>query len=76
MFIVINQTIFESMLINDDPHTTWAKSKDFLMKDITNDLQVNWKEWMGRVMDRVDERKSNIITLSISNQDVSRDDEL
>ena len=73
MFIVINQTIFESMLMDDNPHTTWAQDKDFLMKDITNDLQLDWKEWMGRVMDRVDERKSNI-TLSTSNQDVSTDE--
>lgn len=73
MFIVINQTVFESMLMNDDPHTTWARDKQFLMKDITNNLQLDWKEWMGRVMNRVDEKKSNI-TLSTSNQDVSRDE--
>ena len=73
MFIVLNQTVFESMLMDDNPHTTWARDKDFLMKDITNDLQLDWKVWMGRVMDRVDEKKSNF-TLSTSNQDESRDE--
>jgi len=73
MFIVINQTIFQSMLMNDDPYTTWARDKQFLMKGITNDLQSDWKEWMRRVMNRVDERKSNI-TVPISNQDVSTDE--
>jgi len=73
MFIVLNQTVFESMLMDDDPHTTWARDKPFLVKAITHDLQLDWKEWMGRVMDRVDERKSNF-TLSTSNQDMSRDE--
>ena len=73
MFIVLNQTIFESILMNDNPHTTWARDKAFLVKDITNDLQLDWKEWMGRVMNRVDERKSNIAS-STSNQDVSGDE--
>ena len=73
MFIVLNQTVFESMLMNDNPHTTWAQSKDFLMKDITKDMQLDWKKWMRRVMNRVDESKKNI-TLSINNHDVSRDE--
>jgi len=73
MFIVLNQTVFESMLMDDDPHTTWARDKPFLVKAITHDLQLDWKEWMGRVMNRVDERKSNF-TLSTSNQDMSRDE--
>ena len=73
MSIVLNQTAFESMLINHDPHTTWARDKQFLMNDITKNLQLDWKEWMGRVMNRVEERKSNI-TGSSSNQNVSRDE--
>jgi hypothetical protein len=73
MFIVLNQTVFESMLMNDNPHTTWAQSKDFLMKDITKDMQLDWKKWMRRVMNRVDESKKNI-TLSINNHDELRDE--
>ena len=49
-FLVLDHTTFLSMLINSDPHKSWAKSKDYLMKDITHDVQLDWKQWMERVM--------------------------
>lgn len=53
VFIVLNQTTFQSMLMNSDPHTSWAKDKQYLMKDVTVELRLDWKKWMGVVMDRV-----------------------
>ena len=52
MFLVLNETTFlESMLQTSNPHKSWAKSKEFMVKDV--ELR-KWKEWMGRMMTRVD----------------------
>ena len=56
-FLVLDHTTFLSMLINSDPHKSWAKSKEYLMKDITHDVQLDWQQWMERVMDHVEEMK-------------------
>ena len=58
-FLVLDHTTFLSMLINSDPHKSWAKSKEYLMKDITHDVQLDWQQWMERVMDHVEEMKRN-----------------
>ena len=56
-FLVLNQTTFQSMLMGSDPHKSWGKSKQFLTKDITKELQLEWRNWMGRVMGHVWENK-------------------
>ena len=58
LFLVMNQTTFQTMLMSSDPHTSWAKNKEHLMIDITKEVQVDWKKWMGRVMDRVWQSKN------------------
>lgn len=58
-FLVIDHTTFLSMLMNSDPHKSWAKSKEYLMKDITHDVQLDWQQWMERVMEHVKETKRN-----------------
>ena len=57
-YIVLNQTTFLSMLMSSDPHTSWARSEKHLMTDITKEMQMDWKKWMGRVMDCVWESKN------------------
>eukprot|EP00578_Thalassiosira_sp_NH16_P026111 CAMPEP_0181094768 /NCGR_PEP_ID=MMETSP1071-20121207/10166_1 /TAXON_ID=35127 /ORGANISM="Thalassiosira sp., Strain NH16" /LENGTH=336 /DNA_ID=CAMNT_0023177113 /DNA_START=1 /DNA_END=1012 /DNA_ORIENTATION=- len=57
LFLVMNQTTFQSMLVNSNPHTSWARSREYLMKDFNEEVQLEWEAWMGRVMDRVFESK-------------------
>jgi len=52
-FLVMNQTTFQSMLMSSDPRMSWAKSNEHLMKDVTEELQLKWKQWMSRVMNHV-----------------------
>ena len=65
-FLVLNQTTFESMLMSSDPHKTWAKTKESLMKDITNDVKLDWKVWMGQVMDHVKKNEEYLLEDSSS----------
>jgi len=53
LYLVMNHTTFQSMLMSSDPHASWAKSKQHLMRDMTHDLKSDWGKWMGWVMDRV-----------------------
>lgn len=57
MYLVLNQTTFESMLMNSRPQESWARSKEHLMKGITQELRLDWKGWMGDVMDEVSKSK-------------------
>jgi len=59
MFLVMNQTTFQSMLMSSDPFTTWAKDQENLRKGITAEFQLEWNKWMLGVMDRVGGRKTN-----------------
>ena len=52
-FFILNQTTFESMLTDLDPHTSWAQNKHALMKDITSNFREDWVQWMKRVMDHI-----------------------
>jgi len=79
LFLVMNQTTFQSMLMSTDPHTSWAKNKQYLMKDVTKELQLEWKQWMGQVMDRVWESKNEYCGEEISvfsNNDAKPKEEL
>lgn len=49
-FFALNQTTFESMLTDLDPHISWAKSEDSLMNGISADVKLDWARWMKRVM--------------------------
>ena len=53
-FFILNQTTFESMITDVDPHKTWARDERTLMKDITTDLKNDWIHWMERVMTYVE----------------------
>ena len=59
LFLVLNQSTFESMLMSSDPHTTWAKTKELLMKDVPEETKLEWRKWMERVMDHALKGKSN-----------------
>ena len=52
-FFILNQTTFETMLTDLDPHASWAVNEDILMKDITVDFKDDWARWMKKVMDHV-----------------------
>eukprot|EP01082_Thalassiosira_pseudonana_P000849 g577.t1 g577 contig10:322776-323468(-) len=51
---------FESMLTNSDPYTSWLTNENVL-KDITPELKLDWKRWMGEVMVSVREMKENML---------------
>lgn len=53
-FFILNQTTFESMITDVDPHKTWAKDERIMMKNITTDLTSDWIHWMERVMTYVE----------------------
>eukprot|EP00970_Alexandrium_tamarense_P002950 scaffold427_cov103-Alexandrium_tamarense.AAC.5 len=59
-FFVLNQTTFESMLTNSDPYTSWLTNEN-VMKDITPELKLDWKRWMGEVMESVREKKERML---------------
>lgn len=60
-FFVLNQTTFQAMLTNSDPHTSWAKDEHILMKDFTTGLVDDWSKWMHRAMAHVrDEMHSDL----------------
>ncbi|KAL9190712.1 hypothetical protein ACHAXT_000418 [Thalassiosira profunda] len=49
-YIVLDQATFASMLRKDDPHETWARSKEHLLKELPHDERQDWKEWMKLVL--------------------------
>ena len=51
---------FESMLTNSDPYTSWLTNEN-VMKDITPELKLDWKRWMGEVMESVREKKERML---------------
>lgn len=53
LFLVMNHTTFRSLLMNSDPHTSWAQSQERLMQVVTPELRAEWERWMRRVMERV-----------------------
>lgn len=57
LYFVMNQTTFQSMLTSADPHASWAKDRETLTKDVTEELRRDWKKWMRGAMDRVGESK-------------------
>jgi hypothetical protein len=59
-FFVLNQMTFESMLTNSDPYTSWLTNEN-VMKDITPELKLDWKRWMGEVMVSVREMKESML---------------
>lgn len=52
-FFVLNQTTFEAMLTNSDPHKSWAKDEHILMKALTTSLIDDWSKWMHLAMAHV-----------------------
>jgi hypothetical protein len=65
-YLVLDQTTFESMLTNVDPHTHWAKDRHHMKSAVTTELRREWQAWMGRVMDRVWETESDDAALECS----------
>ncbi|KAL3802571.1 hypothetical protein ACHAW5_011326 [Stephanodiscus triporus] len=65
-FLVLDQTTFESMLTNVDPHSHWAKDRHHMKSAVTTELRREWQAWMGRVMDRVWEADSDDAALECS----------
>merc|ERR1712238_372180 len=53
MFFLMDEGTFLSMLTSDDPNLAWAKSKEDMMSEITVEVQMDWNEWMTRVMKNV-----------------------
>ena len=70
-FLVMNQTTFESMLTSVNPHSSWARDKHHLAEVVTREMWLEWQAWMGRVMDRVWDAKSDDSELKCSSMDGS-----
>ena len=52
-YIVIEELAFQNMVTEDDPHQTWARSKEDLWTTMTVEIRSDWTKWMNRVMERI-----------------------